>query len=129
MTHTVTVTTRVEDEGTEDERRRVDRVVFSCDAAEDADCRRWPDCGCEYWSWDETGDCDQNGHERIAGQRCWLSSWFEADGAVYVGDDYDDMRDDCVPAIDRAGEITTTWVGDWPEWTFVGSSDSETGEH
>lgn len=123
MTHTVTVTTRLYDEGTEDESRTVDRVTFTCDAPTDADCRRWPNCDCESWSWDDTGTRDENGHERVSGQPCWLSGWFDAEGAVYVGDDYDDMRDDCVPAIDRTGEIVVKFHDEWPEWTFVEPAD------
>ena len=123
MTHTVTVTTRLDDEGTPDEARAVDSVTFTCDAPPEADCRSWPDCGCESWSWDETGERDTNGHERIPGQKCWLTDWFDAEAAVYVGDDYDDMRDDCIPAVDRTGEITVRWVDEYPEWTFANHSN------
>lgn len=119
MTHTVTVTTRVEDDGTPDEFRVIESITFSCDSPPDADCRRWPDCGCESWRWNEAGTHDENGHERIPGQKCWLTDWFDAEGAIYTGDDYDDMRDDYVPAIDRSGEITVRWCDEWPEWTFL----------
>jgi hypothetical protein len=119
MTHTVTVTTRVEDEGTPNEFRVIESITFKCDAPQDADCRRWPDCGCESWEWNEAGTHDQNEHERVPGQKCWLTDWFDAEGAIYVGDDYDDMRADCVPAIDRTGEITVAWSDEWPEWTFL----------
>lgn len=120
MSHTVTITTRVDDEGTEDERRRVDRVSFTCNAGPDADCRRYPDCECESWKWDETGERDRYGHERIPGQKCWLSDWFDAEAACYVGDDMDDMRDDGVPAIDYSGEIeVVSFAAEFPEWVFA----------
>lgn len=117
--HTVTVTTRIVDEGTEDEQRVVDRVTFKCRAAADADCRTYPDCDCESWSWNDAGTHDEAGHERKPGHRCWLADWFDVDGACYVGDDGDDMRDDQVPAVDRSGPITTTWCEDYIEWDWA----------
>lgn len=120
MTHTVTVTTRLDDEGTEDERRRVDTVTFVCDYPADADCRTYPNCDCERFTHDENDPSrDEAGHVLVAGQRCWLADWFDADGAVYVGDDYDDMRDDCVPPINRSGRIEFRGVEGWPEWWFA----------
>ena len=110
MTHRVTVATRLEDEGTPDERRYVDRVTLTCDAVPEANCRMYPDCDCEGWP------CE---HERIPGQECVLKGWFDAEGAVYAGNDYDDMRDDCVPAVDRSGPIEVKWLDEWPEWTFI----------
>lgn len=122
MSHTVTVTTRLDDEGTEDECRRVDGVRFTCDADAFADCRTYPDCDCEWFHWDENDNMrDENGHERLPGQSCWLEAWFDNEGAVYVGDDYDDMRDDCVPPINRSGPIEFRCVEDWPEWWFSSS--------
>lgn len=126
MTHTVTVTTRVEDEGTEDERRRVDRIVFTCDAGPDADCRRYPDCDCETFVYVNDRNEDTSGHERVPGRSCLLADWFSAEGASYVGDDYDDMRDDGVPAIDRSGPIDVSWH-EWPEWTFRETPDHMVG--
>lgn len=117
--HTVTVTTRIVDEGTENEQRVVDRITFKCRAAADADCRTYPDCDCESWSWNDAGTHDEAGHERKHGRRCWLADWFDADGACYVGEGADDMRDDQVPALDRSGPITTTWCEDYIEWDWA----------
>lgn len=125
--HRVTVTTRVENAGTADERRVVDRVAFECTAPADADCHTYPDCDCESWSWNDEETADQYGHERIPGRKCWLADWFEADGAIYQGEDADDMRDDQVPAVDRTGQISTYFQDEWIEWEFVneGQTDGE----
>lgn len=95
-------------------------VTFVCTAPEDADCRTYPaDCGCEAWQWDDAGTADEAGHPREPGQVCWLSDWFDAEQAVYTGDDGDDMRDDYVPAIDRAGHIRVRWMDEWVEWDWA----------
>ena len=125
--HVVTVTTILEDEGTRDERRYVERVVFVCSAPEDGDCRTYPQCDCESWQWSPDGTTDEEGHPRVSGQECWLGSWFENDAAVYGGDDYDDMRDDCVPAVDRSGPIVLTGFTEYPEWRFAEDADLAMG--
>lgn len=118
--HTVTVTTLLRDAGTPDEYREVESVTFKCTAPPEAQCRTYPDdCGCEQWGFDEVGTLDDNGHVRTSGNVCWLASWFDVDMGIYVGDDYDDMRDDCVPAIDRTGNILISYGDEWPEWEFV----------
>lgn len=123
--HTVTVTTALDDEGTPDESRRVESIKFACSAPPDADCRTYPEsCGCDYFEWNEAKTHDVEGHERVSGKDCWLTDWFANEGAVYTGDDYDDMRDDCLPAIDRTGHIVTTNNDEYVEWEWV---DSETG--
>ena len=116
--HTVTVTTELEDEGTEDERRVVDTVKFACSAPDDAECRKYPNCDCERFDYNEARTHDGSGHPRIEGQECSLQGWVENGMAVYVGDDYDDMRNDCTPAFDRTGPITTAWMDEWPEWEW-----------
>jgi len=118
--HAVTVTTLVEDEGTEDERRVVDRVTFTCTAPGNDDCRTYPDCDCESWTWNDARTHDQDGHERVPGQECWLAGWFDNEGAIYIGDNYDDMRDDCVPAISRSGPVKTSQGDECPEWEWDG---------
>lgn len=119
--HTVTVATKANnDQYAEDGDRVVDRVTFVCTAPPDADCRTYPDCGCEAWRWDETGLHDQNGHERTPGHPCWLTDWFANEGATYIGQDADELwRDDCVPAIDRTGHIALTFQDEWVEWEFT----------
>lgn len=118
--HVVTVTTHVEDEGTADEWRCVDRVTFRCSADAGADCRTYPQCGCEYWVYDDAEpSVDQCGHPRVAGQQCWIESWFENDAAAYVGDDRDDGREDGVPAVERSGPITVQMTQEWPEWEWA----------
>lgn len=117
--HTVTVTTRLDDAGTPDERRRVDEVRFVCTAPEDAECRTYPECDCESWHWNEDRTADEDGHPRVTGQECWLQGWFDAEQGVYTGEDGDDMRDDMVPAIDRSGPITATFLDEWIEWDFM----------
>lgn len=116
--HTVTVTTGLRYEGTDDERRYVQSVTFTCTAPSIADCRRYPDCDCDVWRWNDAETHDRNGHLRTPGHECWLADWFAGDGHCYTGDDFDDMRDDCVPAIDRSGTITTRFVEEHIEWDF-----------
>jgi len=124
--HIVTVTTRVEDAGTADESRVVDRVTLACTEPEDADCRNHPTCDCEWWSYNDDKTADESGHERVSGQECLFKSWFENDGAVYIGEDLDDMRDDCVPAVDRSGPVVLAWTGDeWPEWDWAPIFDTK----
>lgn len=116
--HVVTVTVNPADPDDEDERPTVDRVVFTCSAPEDADCRTYPTCDCETWRWSDDRMFDEAGHRRVRGQPCWITDWFETDGAVYAGDDLDDLRrDDCVPAVARSGPISMTFDGDGVEWT------------
>lgn len=111
--HTVTVTTTLDDEDTDDEIRTVDDVTFNCTAPADADCRRYPECACEVFNWDDDGDRDLQGHPRVPGRECWLAAWFSAGQAVYEGEDADDaQRDDCLPAVDRAGHILHTFSPD-----------------
>lgn len=117
--HTVTVKTRLDDEGTEDERRVVDDVTFACSEPFDAECRSYPECDCERFNWNEAKTHDVEGHPRVTGRECSLQGWFENGMAVYVGDDYDDMRDDCAAAVDRTGLITTSWMDEWPEWEWA----------
>jgi len=121
--HTVNVTTTLDDEGTEDERRRVDDVRFACTASEDADCRTYPDCDCEAWFWNEDRTTDEAGHVRTPGHECWLAPWFENEGHSYAGEDADDARDDMVPAVDRSGHITVTFFDEWIEWKFVDAAE------
>ncbi|WP_120338112.1 hypothetical protein [Cryobacterium soli] len=117
--HSVTVTTKVEDEGTPDECRRVDEVKFTCTAAMDAECRTYPKhCGCEAFEWNEAETHDIEGHPRVSGNDCWMQDWFDNPGASYIGDDQDDMRDDCVPAIARTGLIIVSFVDEWIEWDW-----------
>lgn len=119
--HIVTVTTRLDDEGTEDERRRVDEVRFVCTASEDAECRTYPDCDCEYFHWSDDLKTDVEGHLRLTGRECWISGWFDGDGHVYVGADPDDWRDDQVPAVDRSGPIDVRMVSyeEYIEWEWI----------
>jgi len=127
--HSVTVTTLVDDEGTEDEYRRVDRVKFTCTAAAEAECRTYPKhCGCEAFEWNEARTHDIAGHPRTSGNDCWMQDWFDSEGAVYVGADEDDRRDDYVPAIDRTGLIIVAFSDEWIEWDWFTPklTDSET---
>jgi hypothetical protein len=118
--HSVTVTTKVEDEGTPDEHRWVDEIKFTCTAAPDAECRTYPEsCGCESFEWNEARTHDVEGHPRLSGQQCWMQDWFDnSPSASYIGDDQDDMRDDYVPATDRTGLIIVTFQDEWIEWDW-----------
>lgn len=133
--HTVTVNTRLDDEGTEDEVRVVDSVVFTCTAPADGDCRTCPDCDCESWQWDtmtgaigpdgiEMPTHDIHGHERIPGRECWLIGWFQNNAAIYNGADRSDTRDDGIPAVDRSGPIRVWFIEEWPEWRWLHSSNT-----
>ena len=125
--HTVTVKTRLDDEGTPDEARSVESVRFNCTAPEGADCRSYPECDCEQFDWNDAKTHDGAGHIRVTGRECFLKGWFDAEGAVYVGPDEDDRRDDYVPAIDRTGLIAVSFTDEWPEWEWATpSTDSET---
>ena len=117
--HTVTVTTKLDGEGTEDESRVVDTVTFACTAPAYADCRKYPECDCERFNWNEARTHDVEGHPRITGRECFIEGWFDSGMAVYEGDDYDDMRDDGVPAIDHTGLITESWMDEWPQWDWA----------
>ena len=117
--HSVTVTTLLDDEGTPDECRRVDKVKFTCTAEADAECRTYPDsCGCESFEWNEAGTHDIEGHPRTSGNECWMQDWFENQGAMFEGADAVDMRDDHVPAINRTGLVVVSFVEEWIEWDW-----------
>ena len=125
-THSVTVTTRLEDQGTEDERRVVDRVTFTCTAPDTADCRTYPKCDCESWSWNEAGTHDEDGHARVPGQECWIAGWIDNEMGSYTGADADEMRDDYVPAVDRSGPISARSIdGEYLEWNWASSPEQE----
>ncbi|MFE6966859.1 hypothetical protein ACFVAJ_17245 [Agromyces sp. NPDC057679] len=117
--HTVTVTTRPEEAGTPDEYRVVDEVAFTCTAPDDAECRSYPECDCESWTWNDDRTGDEWGHPRVPGRQCWLAGWFDAEGAIYAGINGDEMRDDLIPARDFSGPIITTWCHEWVEWEFA----------
>lgn len=122
--HTVTVSTiLIPDEDTGGEKRVIHALIFACSAEPEDDCRRHPECDCDVWRWDETGDRDEEGHERTPGHECWLKGWFDAPCHVYTGSDFDDMRDDCVPAVDRSGPITDRFIEEVLEWKFEEVSD------
>ncbi|TFD27468.1 hypothetical protein [Cryobacterium cryoconiti] len=117
--HSVTVTTQLDDEGTLDECRRVDQVKFTCTAPAEAECRTYPDsCGCESFAWNEARTHDIEGHPRTIGNECWMQGWFDNEGAVYVGDGVDDMRDDYVPAVNRTGLVVISPIEEWIEWDW-----------
>lgn len=122
--HSVTVTTRLEDEGTDDERRCVDTVKFECTAPDNADCRNYPKCDCESFEWNDAETHDTSGHKRVPGRPCWLTDWFDAPAVVYAGVDADDMRDDYAAAVDRTGPITHEFMyGEYVEWDWAGEGD------
>lgn len=117
--HSVAVTTTLDDEGTPDESRRVDRVAFTCTAALDAGCRTYPvSCGCESSDWEPGATHDAAGHLITSGNACWMQDWFDAGSAVYIGEGEDDYRDDYVPAIDRTGLIIVSFQEEWIEWDW-----------
>ena len=123
--HSVTVTTKTDDEGTEDECRRVDRIEFVGTAPADEECRTYPEsCGCESFEWNKARTHDMEGHPRTSGNECWMKDWFDAEGAMYDGDDQDDMRDDQVPAIDRSGDIIVSFVEEWIQWDWFTPTDA-----
>jgi hypothetical protein len=117
--HKVTVTTKLEfDDDLGEDRPVVDTVTFTCSAPPDADCRTYSNCDCENMACGDDPTRDESGHLRVSGQPCWMTGWFENDGATYVGVDSDDMRDDGVPAIARTGTITRTFADEWVEWDW-----------
>lgn len=127
--HSVTVTTKADDEGTPDEHRWVDQIKFTCTASADAECRTYPQhCGCEAFEWNEARTHDVEGHPRTSGNDCWMQDWFDAEGATYIGDDQDDMRDDYVPAVDRSGLIVVSFVEEWIEWDWFTPAPAEGSE-
>jgi hypothetical protein len=123
--HTVTVTTRLDDEGTEDEYRRVESVRFACTAPAGSECRTYPECDCEQFDYNAANTHDTSGHVRVSGRECWLQAWFDNEGAIYSGDDADDMRDDNTPAVDRTGHITESWKWEWVEWSWATPADTD----
>ena len=117
--HTVTVTVRTEDEGTEDECLTVDSIRFACTAPEDAECRTYPvGCGCESFTFNPDRTEDLEGHKVTSGNKCWLTGWFENDSADYEGEDYDDMHENGVPSIARSGPIKHNWQEDYVAWEW-----------
>jgi hypothetical protein len=117
-------------------------VKFECSAPEDGPCRtypktavgpKWEGCTCEIWfECDDhlpadDGGCglgddapahDNDGHLFVPGQECWVTGWFYGEGTQYAGDDADDTRDDCVPAVPRIGEVDISFDGDFVEWQW-----------
>lgn len=124
--HTATVSVVVHEEGTEDEVRAVDSVVFTCTAPEDALCRTYPDCDCEVFSEDhDRPGYDQDGHPYVLGRPCWVKDWFDAmpgaEATTYVGADYDDMTSDAqIPAVERTGHVRIIAfdIDTGPEWEW-----------
>jgi hypothetical protein len=117
--HTVTVTTKLMfDEDLGHVGPVVDTVTFTCTAPPDADCRTYPNCDCESWTYSESKTRDESGHLRVSGQQCWMVDWFDNGSATYVGLDADDMRDDGVPPIARTGTITRGFADEWVEWDW-----------
>jgi hypothetical protein len=102
----------------EDDLPTVDQVVFTCTAPPDASCRTYPDCDCETFSGE---DQDEAGHPFKPGQPCWLTDWFDNDGACFDGEGGNDYNGE-PPAIDHEGPIETHFEGDYVSWTWANTA-------
>ncbi len=122
--HTVKVTTRERDPGTEHARMVVAAVAFTCSGDKTSPCHQYPACGCEVWALDIHGDAAAAGHEDTPHARCWLAAWFDSGCAVYQGDDADEGTDDGVPVIDREGLIATGFEDEYLTWEWAVDSDA-----
>ena len=120
--HRVTVTLA---EPEEDGWRDTPTVDFTCDAAEDAECRTYPECDCEIFTKDGQGN-DENGHPYIAGQECWLKGWFDNTEPDYMGAD----AVDGLPTLGKSGPIVAEFESDYVTWQWADDETTETeGDH
>lgn len=93
------------------------QIRFECRGSRNSNCHIYPDCECETWF-----DGHEKEHHYTQHASCWMTDWFENDGAWYVGDDCDDAADGGLPlGIIRRGEI------DWDydegiQWSFTDES-------
>lgn len=108
--HRVTVTLAEPDE---DGWRDDPVVTFTCTAPEDAECRVYPECDCEWFTINKGHD--EAGHPVVAGRECWVCGWFDFGAAWYTGSDSDD---DCLPTVERSGSILVSLDEDHVEWTW-----------
>jgi len=53
-------------------------VSFHCDGDQTADCRNYPNCGCETWD-------DDHEHPSVPQATCWVLPWLEC---CHVEDSY-----------------------------------------
>ena len=94
-------------------------VNLTCTAPDDADCRTYPECDCEWWFRDGTGH-DAEGHPFVPGRPCWLATWFTGDpeATTYRGPDGWNGE---VPDVDRTGPIYVLSADDTygPQWMFA----------
>ena len=91
---------------------------FECTNPEAA-CHIYPECDCESWADDHASERGA-GHAVVKHDDCWLQGWFDhgSPGAVYSGDDYNDMRDDGIPVgMTRTGRIEHEY-DDCILWSF-----------
>lgn len=63
---------------------------FVCLGDQDAPCRNYPGCSCDYFGEDHD---KQPGHEKIPQPQCWIDTWFEATSVheLYFGDEGEAM--------------------------------------
>ena len=82
-------------------------------------CHFYPACECESFDGHHLKDHGV-GHERVWHEECWMQGWFDSDcGAVYEGEDADDMNDSCLPnGMNRKGWVEVTWEYDYVGWEF-----------
>lgn len=116
--HLVTVTT-----ATEDDWAYLESIEFTCTAPENADCRTYPDCGCETFTEGDQAAHDAAGHPYVPGRECWVKTWFDASpGAectIYVGGDGTYDTDCGVPLVERSGHVEVVGFDVAPEWRWA----------
>ena len=108
--HYVTVTAAPADE---DGWRPPALVEFECRGNRDSKCHQYPDCDCEGWD-------DEHEHLFVPHNECWVQGWFDSEyGAVYDGEDADDMDESCVPRdMTKAGPVTVSYEDEYLSWEF-----------
>lgn len=94
------------------------KVSFECQDVT-AKCHTYPVCDCESWGEDHNSE-NGAGHELGHHVVCWMQGWFDAEGAVYIGDDAEDWEDNHIPRdMNREGFVTVSFEDEWIEFEFA----------
>lgn len=122
--HTVTALVELTPEGDHD--RTV--VHFTCTASPTDPCHVYPACACESWDLDYLDVENERRSELKLAHRhpstphdeCWMSPWFESDGASYEGDDaVESVFGPQVPTISGSAPVEVTWTGEEVVWKWA----------
>lgn len=101
--HTVTIT------GDEDN----PKIEFTCHGDREAVCHWYPDCDCELYLLGS--DKDDNGHQFVAHDLCWMKTWFDTDRLDPSTDSL--TENELKPGM--TGSIDVNFCDEYIEWEFV----------